>query len=701
MRIAVMIKQVPASNEIFLDPVTHNIIRDGKKAVINPYDRFALELALQLKDEFSGEIHVYTMGILAASAILREALSLGADRAFLLSDRAFAGADTLATAYTLHLAIEKTQTEGHNYDLILCGRMAIDGDTAQIGPELAEHLNLAHISDVNDIVQVNNEQIIVKRRQDHEEQIIAGPYPLLLTIDKDINQPRLPNLDGVIAAFDKEIENWNALDLQADLNRCGLKGSPTRVVKVEVPLRENNCQFLLGSAQEIAVQLNALSREVLDKSTIGLGLSDNENLPSLKNLLIKGQVIKLKEHDLEESELSQLENQFWVLGQIVEENKIHPVTYELLAKAKNLAKFQEIEELENSKGLNNLLDRGRVAEDQASKNKAYEQNNFENSFKEQEDTLITELRPRTKVGLILPNRVETEEVLAKALASGADFIFNVEGNPNNVFDSNCDFLERLVKIYSPRIILTGATDWGRSIAPRLAARLKTGLTADCTELSIVDNLLRQTRPAFGGNMLATIICPNHKPQMATVRPGIYKTLLAEQIQEERPEVISPEKEEVKNYKKYIIDCLPGEKHNETLKLLSRRALDRGQDLQTARVLFVAGLGIGSKRNLQTMIDLANSLGIGWGVSRPLVDIGWAEHSRQIGQTGQIVSPDLLISFGVSGAIQHLAGISKSKAIIAINHDETAPIFNSASLGVVADCSEVLKVWFRNKNIMKK
>ncbi|NLN83781.1 MAG: hypothetical protein GX138_05380 [Firmicutes bacterium] len=102
MRIAVMIKQVPASNEIFLDPVTHNIIRDGKKAVINPYDRFALELALQLKDEFSGEIHVYTMGILAASAILREALSLGADRAFLLSDRAFAGADTLATAYTLH-----------------------------------------------------------------------------------------------------------------------------------------------------------------------------------------------------------------------------------------------------------------------------------------------------------------------------------------------------------------------------------------------------------------------------------------------------------------------------------------------------------------------------------------------------------------------------------------------------------------------
>ncbi|NLO18351.1 MAG: electron transfer flavoprotein subunit alpha/FixB family protein, partial [Ignavibacteria bacterium] len=161
------------------------------------------------------------------------------------------------------------------------------------------------------------------------------------------------------------------------------------------------------------------------------------------------------------------------------------------------------------------------------------------------------------------------------------------------------------------------------------------------------------------------------------------------------------KEEVKNYKKYIIDCLPGEKHNETLKLLSRRALDRGQDLQTARVLFVAGLGIGSKRNLQTMIDLANSLGIGWGVSRPLVDIGWAEQSRQIGQTGQIVSPDLLISFGVSGAIQHLAGISKSKAIIAINHDETAPIFNSASLGVVADCSEVLKSWFRNKNIMKK
>ena len=255
MRIAVCVKQVPSSNEVRMDPVTNTIIRDGKQSVINPYDRFALELALQIKERLGGSVVVVSMGIPATARILKEALSCGADEAVLLSDRAFAGADTLATSYTLHLGIRKIEQRFGKFDLVLCGRMAIDGDTAQIGPELAEQLGIPHITDMEELLEISQEQLICCRLADGERQRVAVQLPVLLTVNKDINQPRLPNIEGVLWAETAPLHLWNAAGVQADLKRCGLTGSPTQVVRTQVPQRDQECKILQGSVSE---QLKAL-----------------------------------------------------------------------------------------------------------------------------------------------------------------------------------------------------------------------------------------------------------------------------------------------------------------------------------------------------------------------------------------------------------------------------------------------------------
>ena len=240
-----------------MDPVTNTIIRDGKQSVINPYDRLALELALQIKERLGGSVVVVSMGIPATARILKEALSCGADEAVLLSDRAFAGADTLATSYTLQLGIRKMEQRLGKFDLVLCGRMAIDGDTAQIGPELAEQLGIPHITDVEELLEVSHERLVCCRLADGERQKVSAHLPVLLTVNKDINQPRLPNIKGVLWAETAPLHLWNAAEVGADLKRCGLTGSPTQVVRTHVPLREQECKVLQGSVVE---QLKVLQR---------------------------------------------------------------------------------------------------------------------------------------------------------------------------------------------------------------------------------------------------------------------------------------------------------------------------------------------------------------------------------------------------------------------------------------------------------
>ena len=236
-------------------------------------------------------------------------------------------------------------------------------------------------------------------------------------------------------------------------------------------------------------------------------------------------------------------------------------------------------------------------------------------------------------------------------------------------------IEDYIRAARPSVVLVGATSLGRSLAPRLSTRFHTGLTADCTRLELRENTdLVQIRPAFGGNLMATIICPNHRPQMATVRPGIFK---APDFDYGRSGTIT-QISLADDAKARVEISIPAEEWGQQ------------PSIANAERLVVVGRGIGSKKNLPLMRRLAEALGAELGCTRPVVEAGWLEYRHQIGQTGVSVSPRLLVSIGVSGAIQHLAGIGGAECIIAINEDPDAPIFGAAQYKVVGEAVEVVE-----------
>lgn len=261
-------------------------------------------------------------------------------------------------------------------------------------------------------------------------------------------------------------------------------------------------------------------------------------------------------------------------------------------------------------------------------------------------------------------------------ASGADEVLCSDGPAlsDKLEQPYADCLISLAKEYQPDILLVGATPFGRAFAPRVAAALGTGLTADCTELSIEaeSGLLLQTRPAFGGNMMATIRTATRRPQMATVRPGVLPLPVPEETAPCTP-VMIPTSEEAG-----------------VVRLLRETAISKGADISQSKIIVAAGRGIGQKKNLKLVQALADKLGGQVGASRPLVDMGFCPYSSQIGQTGYSVAPDLLICCGISGAVQHLAGIGGAKTVIAINTDPKAPIFSVADYQIVGDCVTILE-----------
>jgi len=234
MNAIVCIKQVPDTTEVKVNPETGTLIREGVPSIINPFDTYAIEEALCLREKFGGRVTVVSMGPPQAEDALREAIATGADEAILLSDRAFAGADTLATAYTLAQAIQRIG----DYDLILCGRQAIDGDTGQVGPGIANRLEIPQLTYVSKIRQIDfqNKTITVERLVEEGCEVVASTLPAVITVNKDINQPRYPDFGGVIRSRGVEIPVWDACTLAgADPSQCGLEGSPTKVVRVFTP----------------------------------------------------------------------------------------------------------------------------------------------------------------------------------------------------------------------------------------------------------------------------------------------------------------------------------------------------------------------------------------------------------------------------------------------------------------------------------
>jgi len=254
MNIIVCVKQVPETTKVKINPETNTLIREGVKSIINPFDMYAIEEAIRLKERFGGKVTVITMGPPQAESALREAISMGADEAVLICDRAFAGSDTWATSFTLASAIKKIG----DYNLIICGKQASDGDTAQVGPGISVHLDIPQVTYVKKIEEITDKKARVERMTEEGYEVIEAPLPLLISVVKEINEPRIPSLRGMMKAKKAEIKSLGTKDIAVDSEQVGLKGSPTQVVKIFTPVPRKGGQILQGDTADVVNKLAEL-----------------------------------------------------------------------------------------------------------------------------------------------------------------------------------------------------------------------------------------------------------------------------------------------------------------------------------------------------------------------------------------------------------------------------------------------------------
>lgn len=278
--------------------------------------------------------------------------------------------------------------------------------------------------------------------------------------------------------------------------------------------------------------------------------------------------------------------------------------------------------------------------------------------------------------MLLGNNID--DMAGKLVKYGADEVLSIDDKFLEVYSTEAytRVISEFIKEKKPEIVLIGATAIGRDLGPRLAARVKTGLTADCTKLDVdlETRGLLQTRPAFGGNLMATIICPKHRPQMSTVRPGVMER---GKFDESRTGTI----------KKVFFELMEEDKNTEVLEVVKIQKHE--VKLEEAKIIVSGGRGLGDAKGFELLQALAKKLGGELGASRGAVDADWIQQSHQVGQTGKTVRPKLYVACGISGAIQHLAGMSTSECIVAINKDKNAPIFQVAHYGIVGDVYEIL------------
>lgn len=261
MNIIVLVKQVPDTSEVKINRETNTLIRDGVPSIINPFDMFAIEEALRLREKHGGKVTAVTMGPPQAADSLKEAVAMGVDEVVLVSDRAFAGADTWATSYALAKAIGKIG----GFDLVIAGKQAIDGDTAQVGPETAEMLGIPFVAYVKKIEAVETGSMTVERMMDDGFDVVQTSLPALITVVKEINQPRLPSLKGKMKAKSLKVPTMSAKEIGADENLIGLKGSPTKVVRIFPPLPRGQREILSGSVDQ---QVEQVARKLKEQSLI-------------------------------------------------------------------------------------------------------------------------------------------------------------------------------------------------------------------------------------------------------------------------------------------------------------------------------------------------------------------------------------------------------------------------------------------------
>jgi len=251
MNIVVCIKQVPGTTVVKINQENNTLVREGVDSIINPFDTYAIEEGVRLKERFGGKVTVITMGPPQAEAALKQSIELGADDGILVSDRAFAGSDTLATSYILSQAIRKISS----YELVITGKQTLDGDTGQVGPEIAQRLDIPFVAYVSAVEDVNGGKMKVRRMTDEGYEVMESPIPCVMSVSKEINIPRLPSLRGKMRAKSASFPVWSAADIEIDTEKIGVAGSPTWVMQIFSPKRERNSEMLQGDSQQKVDQL--------------------------------------------------------------------------------------------------------------------------------------------------------------------------------------------------------------------------------------------------------------------------------------------------------------------------------------------------------------------------------------------------------------------------------------------------------------
>lgn len=467
MHIVVFVKHVPDASDIRFDPITLNLIREGVPSIVNPFCLNALEESIQLKEKLGASITALSMGPLQAQEGLREALAMGADRAFMVSDREMAGADTLATSYTLWAAIRKVN-EINPIDLIMTGKVAIDGETGQVPPGLAVRLNIPIISNVTKIQEVDSERrrIVAKHRFDDGIETVEANLPALLTITEEANKPRKYTIDGMLRAKKVKIDVWDRKAIDADPNLLGLKGSPTIVKKVFPPPGRKQGEIFDGTSDPNAAA-KWLVQKLIYTSVFGQSLNTTPTGATAATPTLAPKSIQPT--DDERGRFGEV----WVFIEHLHGMPV-PVSWELLGEGKRLAKIYG-----------------------------------------------------TQLGaLVIGNNVS--HLASEAFVHGADKAYLLEDEKLEDYRTQpyAVAMEQAVKKYKPEVLLIGGTIRGRDLAGSAATFLRTGLIADCTGLDVdmETGTFLGTRPDYGGNLMSTIICPKQRPTMCSVRPRVMKAL---------------------------------------------------------------------------------------------------------------------------------------------------------------------------------
>jgi len=682
----VLVKQVPDVSQITdnaFDPRTGTLVRSRLASVINELDSHALTFAHQMQKDSRDEdarIVCLTMGPPMAQEVLRYGLSRCADTTVLLTDKALGGADTWATANPLAFAIRKIALEILNDDTdyyVLCGMQSVDGDTAQVPPQIAQELKIPCVAYVTGAEYKNGRFEFTRIISGGSQRVAIKKPPAVLTIAKH-QYPLFATFQDTRRAQRMNIIRWSADDIEA--TGCGVKGSKTSVIRVFPPGKTTRkCTQITGEKDLAETISNCLKEQTSEKNaekenqkqylppekredkfdrSFEATKKENDDFRTLSETLKELGITELKQIDekvkkiiLEKAgkhfhkrALDDMLNglkltepgfsgEVWVVAEH-NDGSVHPATFELIGKARELA----------------------------------------NSL-------------QSKVGVCIAGN-KLEQMTSELIAAGADNIYKIEHEILTIFDpaAHRKAVADAINKYRPQITLFAATPQGRMLAPMVSYGLGCGLTADCTGLDIRDSsrkgqigILLQTRPALGGNVMATICTKNSFSQMATARPGVMKALAPD------------------NSRKGKVITHNVELSNSDLSLeILKTEQATGEVNFAADVIISGGKGMKNRDNYEQLVGslcrcIAENLHtqVERGASRAAVEQGFVDRAHQVGQTGTAVGPKMYIALGISGAIQHMIGVANSENIIAVNSDPQAPILKQCDFYFIGNVEDTV------------